>query len=168
MNIRSIVIVSFLMGATSQAQFAYPSEDFLGGGIGYSPMYIQMESIPGEEKMADLGLSGGFGKDPLIVHGGEGFAHMTGRWRIGGYAGIGSKSISTIPDIILYINRDGEDGYQAAQDLSDIQANEDTIGYYTDIYNPSIEAKFTFSLGAASVEYVMPIFQDLMHYKISK
>lgn len=161
MNIRSIIIVSVLIGATSQAQFAYPSEDFLGGGIGYSPMYIQMESIPGEEKMADLGLSGGFGKDPLIVHGGEGFAHMTGRWRIGGYAGIGSKSISTIPDIILYINRDGEDGYQAAQDLSNIQANEDTIGYYTDIYNPSIEAKFTFSLGAASVEYVMPIFQDL-------
>ena len=161
MNMKNIILIVCLLVTTSRAQFAYPSEDFLGGGIGYSPMYIQMESIPGEEKMADLGLSNGFGKDPLIVHGGEGFAHITGRWRIGGYAGIGSKSISTIPDIILYVNRDGEDGYQAAQDPSDIQVDEDTIGYYTDLYNPTIEAKFTFSLGAASVEYVQPLFQDL-------
>ena len=32
---------------------------------------------------------------------------------------------------------------------------------YTDELNPSIKAKFTFLLGAASVEYVMPLLQDL-------
>jgi hypothetical protein len=32
---------------------------------------------------------------------------------------------------------------------------------YTEDFNPSIKAKFSFLLGAASVEYVMPLLQDL-------
>ena len=37
-------------------QFSYPAEDFLGGGIGYSPMYISLDSIPGANYLTALGL----------------------------------------------------------------------------------------------------------------
>ena len=84
-------------------QFSYPAEDFLGGGIGYSPMYIKLESIPGADSLVNLGLDPNNFADPFVVHGGEGFAHVTGRWRIGGYAGMGGSSISTIPTIKVYI-----------------------------------------------------------------
>ena len=70
-------------------QFSYPAEDFLGGGIGYSPMYIKLDSLPGASYLTNLGLNPNNFDDPLVIHGGEGFAHVTGRWRIGGYAGMG-------------------------------------------------------------------------------
>ncbi len=153
MNIRSIVIVSFLIGTTSQAQFAYPSEDFLGGGIGISPMFIMVDSLPGEENLEKLGLNKkGFDNlQPLTIMGGEGFAHITGRWRIGGYAGFGVARNSTIPEIVLWqdLDDDGEIG------------DGDTTSNYTNIYNPTFYSSFSYALGAASVEYVIPIFQDL-------
>jgi hypothetical protein len=130
-------------------QFSYPAEDFLGGGIGYSPMYIKLESIPGADSLVNLGLDPNNFADPFVIHGGEGFAHVTGRWRIGGYAGMGGSSISTIPTIKVYVDSAAE-GWQS----------EDTQDY-TDDFNPSIKAKFSFLLGAASVEYVMPLLQDL-------
>ena len=130
-------------------QFSYPAEDFLGGGIGYSPMYIKLESIPGADSLVNLGLDPNNFADPFVIHGGEGFAHVTGRWRIGGYAGMGGSSISTIPTIKVYVDTLAE-GWQS----------EDTQDY-TDDFNPSIKAKFSFLLGAASVEYVMPLLQDL-------
>ena len=130
-------------------QFSYPAEDFLGGGIGYSPMYIKLESIPGADSLVNLGLDPNNFADPFVIHGGEGFAHVTGRWRIGGYAGMGGSSISTIPTIKVYVDTAAE-GWQS----------EDTQDY-TDDFNPSIKAKFSFLLGAASVEYVMPLLQDL-------
>ena len=37
------------------AQFSYPAQDFLGGGIGYSPMYISLDSIPGSHYLSGLG-----------------------------------------------------------------------------------------------------------------
>jgi hypothetical protein len=130
-------------------QFSYPAEDFLGGGIGYSPMYIKLESIPGADSLVNLGLDPNNFADPFVIHGGEGFAHVTGRWRIGGYAGMGGSSISTIPTIKVYVDTEAE-GWQSEETQD-----------YTDDFNPSIKAKFSFLLGAASVEYVMPLLQDL-------
>ena len=81
----------------SLSQFdLYPVTDFFGGGIGYSPMYIRLEDFPASDELQDLGLNTDNFRTPFVVHGGEGFAHMTGKWRIGGYAGFGSTSTSTV------------------------------------------------------------------------
>ena len=145
------IIFIFIFKCTiAFGQFSYPAEDFLGGGIGYSPMYISLDSIPGASYLTALGLDPKNFSDPFVIHGGEGFAHVTGRWRIGGYAGMGASSVSTIPDIILFEDS-GPTGFDAG----------DTSVVYTDDFNPSIKAKFSFLLGAASVEYVMPLLQDL-------
>ena len=34
----------------------YPVTDFFGGGIGYSPMYINIEDFPATDLLKDLGL----------------------------------------------------------------------------------------------------------------
>ncbi|MGY8780810.1 MAG: hypothetical protein ACKVJJ_04020 [Fidelibacterota bacterium] len=140
-----------LSASILMAQYAYPAEDFLGGGIGYSPMYIKLDSIPGSSYLTGLGLDPKTFKDPFVIHGGEGFAHITGRWRIGGYAGVGATTISTVPDIVVFQDTNGNDSLDVGEPSKD----------YTEDFNPTIEAKFYFSLGAASVEYVMPILQDL-------
>ena len=127
----------------------YPVTDFFGGGIGYSPMYISIDEFPATDLLKNLGLDPTKFNTPFVVHGGEGFAHMTGKWRIGGYAGIGSSSISTITNVQLYVDL-GETGY-----------NGETAVDYDGNFDPTIEAKITLSLGAGSIEYVMPIFQDL-------
>lgn len=142
-----ILSASFL---TAQVDL-YPVEDFFGGGIGYSPMYINLKSIPGESMLPQMGLDTNNFSRPFVIHGGEGFAHVAGRWRLGGYAGIGASRISTVPNITLYIDRDASGSYTAA----------DTSVAYSGDFSPSLEAKFSFSLGAATVEYVMPILQDL-------
>ena len=135
------------------AQFSYPLEDFLGGGIGYSPMYIKLDSIPGSSDLMGLGLNPKNFRDPFVIHGGEGFAHVTGRWRIGGYAGAGATTISTVPDIIIFIDTGDEPNgkLDPGEEFKD----------YTNFFNPTIEAKFSISMGAASIEYVMPLLQDL-------
>ena len=89
--------------------------------------------------------------DPLVIHGGEGFAHVTGRWRIGGYAGMGRTSTSTIPVVMIFIDAISNGTWDEGE-LSKT---------YDEFVNPSISANFTFLLGAASVEYVMPLLQDL-------
>ena len=124
----------------------YPVTDFFGGGIGYSPMYISLEEFPAADELQALGLNTNNFSTPFVVHGGEGFAHMTGKWRIGGYAGFGSTSTSTVAK--AYVKPTTGDGI-----------GTETI--YTGNDAPTIEAKVTLSLGAGSVEYVMPIFQDL-------
>ncbi|MBT3502177.1 MAG: hypothetical protein HOB40_02900 [Candidatus Marinimicrobia bacterium] len=148
---KNIVLFISLSTTILLAQFSYPAQDFLGGGIGYSPMYIKLDSIPGSSFLTGLGLEPKNFKDPFVIHGGEGFAHVTGRWRIGGYAGVGGTTISTIPDIVVFQDNNGND----TLDIGEPSKN------YTKYFNPTIEAKFTFSLGAASVEYVMPLLQDL-------
>ena len=127
----------------------YPVTDFFGGGIGYSPMYISIDEFPATDLLKNLGLDPTKFNTPFVVHGGEGFAHMTGKWRIGGYAGIGSSSISTITNVQLYV------------DLAETGYNGETAVDYDGNFEPTIEAKITLSLGAGSIEYVMPIFQDL-------
>tara|TARA_Y100001954_G_C15706939_1_gene550898 strand:+ start:73 stop:957 length:885 start_codon:yes stop_codon:yes gene_type:complete len=128
----------------------YPVTDFFGGGIGYSPMYIDIEKFPATGLLESLGLKPKEFDSPFVVHGGEGFAHMTGKWRIGSYAGIGSSSISTVTNVKLW------------QDInSNKVVDENETRDYPGNFSPSIEAKITISLGAASIEYVMPVFQDL-------
>jgi hypothetical protein len=148
---KNIVLFLTLSSSLLMAQFSYPLEDFLGGGIGYSPMYIKLDSIPGSSDLMGLGLNPKDFKDPFVIHGGEGFAHVTGRWRIGGYAGAGGTSISTVPDIIIFQDDNGNDSLDAGENSKD----------YTSFFNPRIEGKFTISMGAASIEYVMPLLQDL-------
>jgi len=150
-NMKNIVLFIILSSSLLMAQFSYPLEDFLGGGIGYSPMYIKLDSIPGSSDLMGLGLNPKNFRDPFVIHGGEGFAHVTGRWRIGGYAGAGGTSISTVPDIIIFQDDNGNDSLDAGENSKD----------YTQFFSPTIEAKFTISMGAASIEYVMPLLQDL-------
>ena len=151
-NMKNIVLFLTLSSSLLMAQFSYPLEDFLGGGIGYSPMYIKLDSIPGSSDLMGLGLDPKNFKDPFVIHGGEGFAHVTGRWRIGGYAGAGGTTISTIPDIIIFQDTNNNDSLDSGE-------NSKKLDDY--FYNPTIEGKFTISMGAASIEYVMPLLQDL-------
>ena len=138
--------------STIYGQFdLYPVSDFFGGGIGYSPMYINIDKFPATNLLKNVGLNPSSFDAPFVVHGGEGFAHMTGKWRIGSYAGVGSSSISTITNVQLYVDSDGN---------NELNGNETAVDYDGN-FDPTIEAKLTFSLGAASIEYVMPIFQDL-------
>lgn len=129
----------------------YPVSDFFGGGIGYSPMYINIDEFPATDLLKNVGLDPSKFNTPFVVHGGEGFAHMTGKWRIGSYAGIGSSSISTITNVKLFEDINGNNQLDTGESTTDYNGN----------FDPTIEAKLTFSLGAASIEYVMPIFQDL-------
>ena len=139
------------------AQFSYPLEDFLGGGIGYSPMYIKLDSIPGSSDLMGLGLDPKNFDDPFVIHGGEGFAHVTGRWRIGGYAGAGGTTISTVPDIIIFKDTGDDQGNPVPNGKLD---PGEEFKDYTQFFSPTIEGKFTISMGAASIEYVMPLLQD--------
>ena len=148
----NVIIVLFNL-SIALGQFGYPVEDFFGGGIGYSPMYIKLDSIPAASRLVKLGLKTEDFKDPFVIHGGEGFAHVTGKWRVGGYAGVGASSVSTVPDIMIYQESGDSVGYQPGQD----GAAQD----YSEFFSPTIDAKFTISLGAASVEYVLPLLQDL-------
>ena len=149
---KKLILLITLSASILIAQYSYPAEDFLGGGIGYSPMYIKLDSIPGASHLSGLGLDPKTFRDPFVIHGGEGFAHVTGRWRIGGYAGVGATTISTIPEVVVFLDSNKNGTFDDDDELS-----KD----YTEDFNPTIEAKFYFSLGAASVEYVMPILQDL-------
>lgn len=147
--VKKIFLLLFICISALRAQFdLYPVEDFFGGGIGYSPMYISMDSIPAKTNLEGLGLDTKGFDNPFVLHGGEGFAHMTGKWRIGGYAGVGSSKISTVPDVYIY-------------DKTGANAASDTVLNTNPLFVPSIEGKITISLGAATVEHVMPVFQDL-------
>ena len=66
---------------------------------------------------------------------------------------VGSSSISTVTNVRLFVDADGD----GVLDQNEIDNSVD----YDGNFDPSIEAKITISLGAASIEYVMPVFQDL-------
>jgi len=160
------IVLFILTGLSfSHGQFSPSGEDFFGGGIGYSPMYIKLDSIPGASQIKKLGLDPSKFDDPFVMHGGEGFAHVTGRWRIGGYAGLGSTNIATVPDVLLFEDAltvdTNNDGTPDAGDGVWIESDDGPAVSYTGEFRPSIEANFSFSLGAATVEYVLPLLQDL-------
>ena len=136
----------------------YPTETTYGGGIGFSTMYMVLDSVPGASLLNSLGLNADeLGAGPLVFYGGEGFAQMSGPWRLGGYAGIGATQASNVFGIQMYANRDNVDGYQ--KPAFGNEANGDTL--YNFSGNLSVTARLSFLLGAVTTEYVFPIFRDL-------
>ena len=124
------VLIVFLSFSAGQDDL-YPLEDYSGSGIGYSPIFLDLDytSIGLLDSLGKLGLTRTQFSVPFVIHGGEGFAHMAGHWRLGGYAGLGVSRISTM----------------------------DT----TNAVNKSIEASLSIMIGAATVEYAVPLFRDL-------
>lgn len=149
-------LIPLLLSAQSDL---YPIQDYYGGGVGYSPMYISLDSIPGTKMMTALGLNTKNFDSPFIVHGGEGFTHISGRWRLGGYAGIGSSRISNIMDVYFYQETNDSIGIQ--QNSLPLLNDGDKIVPYEGSFRPTVTAKFSFTLGAVILEYVVPIFRDL-------
>ena len=139
----------------------YPIEDYFGGGIGYSPMYMILDSIPGASKLRKVGVNPDNFNSPFVVHGGEGFTQISGRWRLGGYAGIGTSRISNALSVKLAVESNGYPGIQFVDNENGIPYDSDETADYTGIFVPTLEAKFTFMIGAATLEYVVPIFRDL-------
>jgi len=140
----------------------YPIEDYFGGGIGYSPMYMMLDSIPGASKLRKVGVNPDNFNSPFVVHGGEGFTQIAGRWRLGGYAGIGTSRISNALSVKLAVESNTLPGFQFADTtIGGDLIYRDKTQVYTGIFVPTIEAKFTFMIGAATLEYVVPIFRDL-------
>ena len=89
----------------------YPTETTYGGGIGFSTMYMVLDSVPGASLLNSLGLNvDELRTRPLVFYGGEGFAQMSGPWRLGGYAGIGATQASNVFGIQMYANRDHVEG----------------------------------------------------------
>jgi len=136
----------------------YPTETTYGGGIGFSTMYMILDTVPGASLLNSLGLNvDELGTRPLVFYGGEDFAQMSGPWRLGGYAGIGATQAGSVFGLKMFANRDNVDGYQ--KPAFGNEANGDTL--YNFSGNLSVTARLSFLLGAVTTEYVFPIFRDL-------
>ena len=136
----------------------YPTETTYGGGIGFSTMYMILDTVPGASLLNSLGVNvDELGTRPLVFYGGEGFAQMSGPWRLGGYAGIGATQAGSVFGLKMFANRDNVDGYQ--KPAFGNEANGDTL--YNFSGNLSVTARLSFLLGAVTTEYVFPIFRDL-------
>ena len=151
-----IIIISASFGF-SQGDI-YPTETQYGGGIGFSTMYMVLDSIPGATILDSLGFSvNRMGTRPLVFYGGEGFAQMVGPWRLGGYAGIGAGQASNVYNIHLYADRDNKVGFQ--QPTFGNESTGDTL--YTWDEKLSVKARINFLMGAMTIEYVFPVYRDL-------
>lgn len=116
---RSIRIFGAAMALSTalqgQGNLPYPTEEYFGGGIGYTPMFLYLnlaEAFPFNLTGAEGATTGlldstglGFSADDIsglgnimIIHGAEGFGNITGHWRVGAYVGLGTKSISHVVD----------------------------------------------------------------------
>ena len=165
MNRYKLIILILPIAISAQSDL-YPIEDYYGGGIGYSPMYMILDSIPGASKLKQVGVNPDNFNSPFVIHGGEGFTQISGRWRLGGYAGIGTSRISNALSVILAVDTNGLEGIQDTTtniitDGNSVIYGPDTTENYTGIFVPTIEAKFTFMISAVTLEYVVPIFRDL-------
>ena len=157
MNRYKLIILILPIVISAQSDL-YPVEDYYGGGIGYSPMYMILDSIPGASKLRQVGVNPDNFNSPFVIHGGEGFTQISGRWRLGGYAGIGTSRISNALSVLFGVETNGIEGIQTtANDTS----QPDLTEKYTGIFVPTLEAKFTFMISAITLEYVVPIFRDL-------
>ena len=157
MNRYKLIILTLPIVIFAQSDL-YPVEDYYGGGIGYSPMYMILDSIPGASKLRQAGVNPDNFNSPFVIHGGEGFTQISGRWRLGGYAGIGTSRISNALSVLFGVETNGIEGIQTtANDTS----QPDLTEKYTGIFVPTLEAKFTFMISAITLEYVVPIFRDL-------
>jgi len=165
MNRYKLIILILPIVISAQSDL-YPIEDYYGGGIGYSPMYMILDSIPGASKLRQVGVNPDNFNSPFVIHGGEGFTQISGRWRLGGYAGIGTSRISNALSVKLAVDTNGLEGIQDTATIEIIDGNPfeydpDTTENYTGIFVPTLEAKFTFMISAVTLEYVVPIFRDL-------
>ena len=165
MNRYKLIILILPIVISAQSDL-YPIEDYYGGGIGYSPMYMILDSIPGASKLKQVGVNPDNFNSPFVIHGGEGFTQISGRWRLGGYAGVGTSRISNALSVILAVDTNGLEGIQDTDTTIIIDGisfpyDPDTTANYTGIFVPTIEAKFTFMISAVTLEYVVPIFRDL-------
>jgi hypothetical protein len=163
MNRYKLIILILPIAISAQSDL-YPIEDYYGGGIGYSPMYMILDSIPGASKLKQVGVNPDNFNSPFVIHGGEGFTQISGRWRLGGYAGIGTSRISNALSVILAVETNSMPGIQDTITPAigtDPLVRADKTVPYTGIFVPTIEAKFTFMISAVTLEYVVPIFRDL-------
>ena len=157
MNRYKLIILTLPIVIFAQSDL-YPVEDYYGGGIGYSPMYMILDSIPGASKLRQVGVNPDNFNSPFVIHGGEGFTQISGRWRLGGYAGIGTSRISNALSVLFGVETNGVEGIQTADSDS---AQKDFTAKYNGIFVPTLEAKFTFMISSITLEYVVPIFRDL-------
>ncbi|MCH8327644.1 MAG: hypothetical protein IID15_03865 [Candidatus Marinimicrobia bacterium] len=135
-----LVLFTALQG---QGNLPYPTEDYFGGGIGYTPMFLSIDiaqAFPFNVKGADGKTTGlltsgmGFSDEEisglgnlLVIHGAEGFGNITGHWRIGAYVGLGARSIARVDSAT----------------------------------NSRTDLKVSLSTGNISLEVVAPIFSNL-------
>ncbi|MCH7496772.1 MAG: hypothetical protein IH971_02845 [Candidatus Marinimicrobia bacterium] len=127
----------------AQRDFPFPSDEYFGGGIGYTPTFMMFDLAqtfpfnPIDLKATETGLLGSNGLgfsdssiaalgNMLVIHGAEGFGNITGNWRVGAYVGLGSKSITRV----------------------------DTAGLRVDL-------KLALMTASASIELVIPLFSNL-------
>ncbi len=157
MNRYKLIILTLPIVIFAQSDL-YPVEDYYGGGIGYSPMYMILDSIPGASKLRQVGVNPDNFNSPFVIHGGEGFTQISGRWRLGGYAGIGTSRISNALSVLFGVETNGIEGIQTADNDT---AQQDFTAKYNGIFVPTLEAKFTFMISSITLEYVVPIFRDL-------
>ena len=166
MNRYKLIILTLPIVIFAQSDL-YPVEDYYGGGIGYSPMYMILDSIPGASKLRQVGVNPDNFNSPFVIHGGEGFTQISGRWRLGGYAGIGTSRISNALSVLFGVDTNGIEGIQNTITINQPEpgvidtTQPDLIENYTGIFVPTLEAKFTFMISAITLEYVVPIFRDL-------
>jgi len=158
-TVLAITLIPFALWA--QDDF-YPSEPYYGGGVGFSEMFlfIDVGKLDGFELLGTVtdtaGNSTGLGfntadfSSPFVVYGGEGFSQVTGRWRIGGYAGLGNSSIGDRNEITLFLD-ENTDGV--------FDVDEETQTYDGDV--PDKQVSFTLLISGAIVEYTIPILRGL-------
>ena len=142
MNRYKLIILILPIVISAQSDL-YPVEDYYGGGIGYSPMYMILDSIPGASKLKQVGVNPDNFNSPFVIHGGEGFTQISGRWRLGGYAGIGTSRISNALSVILAVNTNRMPGIQdtITPAIGTVPAEpKDRTEPYTGIFVPTIEA----------------------------
>lgn len=130
----------------------YPTETQYGGGIGFGTMFMVLDRVPGQSVLNELGFNEKeLGVQPLVFFGGEGFSQMSGPWRLGGYAGVGTAQMTNVYEIIKYKEDNAEVFFQP--DGGDVQQD-----YFN---NFKVKARINFLLGALMLEYVVPIYRDL-------
>jgi hypothetical protein len=150
---KTLLIFIFANALSFSQGNIYPRETNYGGGVGLSTMYMVLDSIPGQALLDNLGFdTNELGTKPLVFYGGEGFAQMSGPWRLGGYAGIGSSPVSKSYEIKTYEDKNGVAGYQSADEVNELQAVSNRF---------RVNARINFLMGAMTFEYVIPIYRDL-------
>lgn len=139
-----MITMGLFSSLLAQRDIEYPSESYLGGGIGYTPTFLMLDvaqafpfNISGEPVTSTglLDTSGaGLNFDDLsplgtmlVLHGVEGFGNITGNWRVGAYVGLGSNSVTRVDS-----------------------ATQETV-----------DLKLTLMTGNASIEFVIPLFSNL-------